>query len=89
MKMVRWTAVASGEEVGAGLRSSLPPNKANPLLQRLWQKDDGSRDLKEAVEFLPAKMDCACALLPGDDDRTDARRVLVSRATEYQGSPAI
>ena len=62
------TAITAGEDVvpasGVGCRHQADPRASASARKKTMENEI----LKEAVEYGRAKMDCACALVAGDDD---------------------
>lgn len=62
------TAITAGEDVVPASELAAAIKQIRELQRLLGKKTMENEILKEAVEYGRAKMDCACALVAGDDD---------------------
>ena len=62
------TAITAGEDVVSNLRLAAAIKARSESSSVCSGKTMENRILKEAVELVEGKMDCACVLVAGDDD---------------------
>ena len=62
------TAITAGEDVVPASELAAAIKQIRELQRLLRKKTMENEILKEAVEYGEQKMDCACALVAGDDD---------------------